>query len=833
MAWYKQPIQPIDPIVKDPSGVQPEQQIRYLRDNFEGNGQDSNTEPTAQDPAQWQALTNIQPISQGVLSRRWGYQQLVTFGAGLSEIRRMYSLENNITLNRQLVYCLAGSVWTSSELGPGATPVLTNNFGVDRMVDSRNYAYFYTGEADDLKKWDGTLGGGVTNWGIAPPADSNISVTTVGPSPGGTVVQGSGAGAGWTNPSNAVSPTLFATTTVTAGSVSKTLSITNFGFAVPGTSVIRNISVTLNAGSSVSTTTLTAQFLKAGVPYAKPSNNAVFDGAPVNRSVLAFFLPPPFQVGSGGSFLPADVNASNFGVQLYITQSPGINASVSLNDVAITIGYTTASSAIIDTPAGAGNVNLTVGRVYYCVYENSSTGHYSDLNDASLSSGPVTNQVIDLSAIPVSQDPQVDTKIILATADGGDPSILYELVSLPNATTTYVDNTPETVLLLNQQFLFTDPYGNEFGVTFNDPPPNGTICIKHKGRLWMAQEQNLFFSKAVAELTLPNGFIAGKYEESWPPQNYFDISAGAETIQGLFSDGNVIYIGTQSHIRRIFGDSPANFQQPEICHQDVGVLNQETWVNVYLEGTPTGFMWLTPDYKVMGSDGNTYLDIGHPIQDVLNSINPNSILPPHAMFVQQGPYDLYILGIPTGTSPYCDTHCVFNMRSQQWIIWKPTDASTSMLFNVTATGQQQWLFATIEPGVEELVYQYISTATSDRVGNPNGPVDFTATALTSWMHLGSPTTRKVLDELEVIGVPEMLVSINGASTQPDFELLTPISIVSNTRLVLSPFQTFKVYLSGKTSRYHYYQIQFQSFSLASNPILLNSYALRANPWNTL
>lgn len=74
MPWYRTPIQPYDPIIKDPSASPPEQGIKYLRDNFEGDGQDSNTLPPAQNQQLWQQLRNIQPITQGVLSRRWGYK---------------------------------------------------------------------------------------------------------------------------------------------------------------------------------------------------------------------------------------------------------------------------------------------------------------------------------------------------------------------------------------------------------------------------------------------------------------------------------------------------------------------------------------------------------------------------------------------------------------------------------------------------------------------------------------------------------------------------------------------------------------------------------------
>lgn len=829
MPWYKTPVQPFDPVIKDLSASPPEQGIRYFRDNFDGDGQDSNTLPTAQNQQFWQQLTNIQPITQGVLSRRWGYNLFAQFGPPLP-FSRMYSFQNNNTLQRQIVYCAPKSICVSAEVNPSIVQESASLVSTipPRMVDSRNYAYFYTGTSADLKKWDGIITNNLTKWGIHAPDLTTIS-STAGPLGGTVAVNEGGINTAWSAPSNAlILDGLYAGAQVTSSApLTQFLGISGFAFTIPSTATITGIQVDISGYFTPvsSPTPIYNIFLSKG---ASPTYGNV-------RNITVNNFPETFITAGGpgdlwgGNWTPADINSTSFGTSIQGSWVAGSGSpNLFINYVRITVFYTSLSSAVTVTPAGGGAINLTVGRTYYCVFQNSQSGHFSDLNTASASTGPLVNSVVNLSAIPVSPDSQVDSKVILATADGGDPSILYFVASIANSATTYQDTTTETILNLNQQYLFTDPFGNEFGVTFNDPPPNGTICIKHKGRLWMAQQQNLFFSKSVAELTLPNGFIAGKYEESWNPSNYFDISGGAETIQGLFSDGSIIYIGTQSHIRRIFGDSPNNFQQPEICHQDIGVLNHEVWQNVFLQGTPTGFMWLSPDFKVMGSDGNTYLDLGHPIQNILNTINPAAAQNCHAMFVQQGPYDLYILAIPTGSNTFCDTHCVFNMRSQQWVIWQPTDPSTSMLFNLTSTGTPQWLFATVFGGATNNVYQYTPLATQDRVGFL--PTNFIATALSSWLHLGSPTTRKILDEIEITGDAGMLFSIDGASTQADFN--SPNIVTFNSNLILSPFQTYKVYLAGKTSRYHYYQLEFESTSNTS-PTLLQSYALRAQPWNTL
>lgn len=501
----------------------------------------------------------------------------------------------------------------------------------------------------------------------------------------------------------------------------------------------------------------------------------------------------------------------------------GVSPSITVSLDWIRVTVTTVPGAGINIlGTSAGLVNLTVGRIYYEAFKNPTTGHYSDLSAASASTGPVIDKFIALST-SVNNDPQALTKVILATSDGGDPSILYQVAEIPNGQINFNDNIPETQLVLNQQLLFTDSFGNDFGLAGNVPPPTGNLGIKHKGRLWLAQGQNLFFSKAVAELTLPNGFIAGKYEESWPSDNFFDISEGAETISGLLSDGSTLYIGTQSHVRRLFGDDPTTFQEPEIVHAQVGVLNQDVWQIIYLEGSPSGAIWMTPDFRVVGSDFNTYTDIGWPVQDILNNLQPNAVSLAHAMFVADGEFDLYILAVPVNSTTACDYHLVYDIKNKLWFVWQPTIGSQGMLYNISASGTPQWLFLAGPSGGFNFLYQYQPQVLSD-----NGTI-FPASAQTSWMHFGVPTKRKLLDDLEVIGDPAMTITIEGASAQGDFS--TPNPVVTNTTLSTSPFGQQKVYLAGTKCNDRYYRMTFTSVN--SYLDFLDAYNLRIIPFNAL
>lgn len=589
--------------------------------------------------------------------------------------------------------------------------------------------------------------------------------------------------------------------------------VANHGLGTAIAEVV-DIWIEVVTGGTVSTAaTASIQLIKGGAPVGAPESVSISSGADTL-----------FTLGSstdlwGTTWLDTDVTDATFGLQITVTNSlSGATTTVSVDSASITV-YLKGAGVVITSTAGAGSLSLVIGRIYYLAFSNSKTGHISDISFPSVTTGPLTNKEAALS-FPVSLDPQVDTTLILATADGGDPSTLYLLVSLPAATTTYTDQTNDTVLTLNQIYQQTDQFGNSLGISDNTPPPLGNLAIKHQGRLWMALGQSLFFSKSTSDLTLPNGFTAGRYEEAWPGFNFFDISPGAETVTGLLSDGSTLYIGTQRHVRRLFGSDPTNFQEPEVLLQGVGVVNQDVWCPIFMEGTPAGAMWLTPDNKIILSDFNTYKDVGTPVQDILNTINPDAVSMAHATYASNGPYDVYILAIPTGTNTTCDTHLIFDIRTQMWMFWVPTDPSTAIHFNINANGNPQWLFAN-----PQFIYEYSPLFAQDRVGQT--PVSYISVAQTSWMDMGFPTFRKLLNEIEVTGDPTLTITLQGANTQSDFTnnnvLLQGASVAPTTA------GTYKLFLATIASAYKRYRFSFSSTGPQQN--FLDGYNIYVIPLN--
>lgn len=467
-------------------------------------------------------------------------------------------------------------------------------------------------------------------------------------------------------------------------------------------------------------------------------------------------------------------------------------------------------SPTVGAPIGSGSITLTTGRKYGIVYYNATTQSYSDVSPLSASTGPLTNQNIPLSSIPVSSDPQVTNKLVVATADGGDPTTLYQLATIANATTTYTDQTNNITLINGTIWQETDSAGNFHGLYGNQPPPNGSFPTYHNGRMFLAVGEILYFSKSLADVTTSSGIMAGRFEEAFVPDYSLPVSTGAEQIHGLLSDGQTLYIGTELHIRRLLGDGPTNFSQPETVFPQTGLLNQNVWQLVYVEGTPVGTMWMTPDLRVMSSDFNTYQDVGTPILPILKTINPAALNNTWAVMVSNGPYNLYMLALPTGTNTAADTFCVYDMRLRKWFVWQFADQFLSGVFYVTLTGILRWVFCDANGNIRLID----PTTTYDRQGDSTQSA-ITSTIQTTWLNLGDPNIRKTLNQLEVETVDSALtVTVEGASTSAQFA--TPNAVVTNAPLVASALGPYIVPIAGNPAIDRHYRMTFTSTSGGSS-----------------
>jgi len=474
-------------------------------------------------------------------------------------------------------------------------------------------------------------------------------------------------------------------------------------------------------------------------------------------------------------------------------------------------GIVAPTTAVTLGSPGAGNITLNSGRIYYTAFFDAA-GNYSDLSPASVTTGPLTNNDQPLTNIPVSSDPQVTMVAILATADGGDPTILYHIADVSNGTTTYTDNTPEATLLTNNIYQETDTSGVAHGLLFNTPPPNGSFPIANQGRIYMALGSQIVFSKSLAETTTSTGNITGRYEEDWPAANALEVAPGPEVISGLLTDGISLYIGTELHIYQLQGNGPTNFVLPQIVFNDTGLACQDVWQVVYLEGTPVGTMWMTPDFRVLGSDFTTFQNVGTTIQSTLNNINAAAAKNSWAISVRSGPYNLYCLFIPTGINTIPDTVCVYDMHVRKWFIWKCADLFSAGVYYCNLAGIPRFLVCD-NAGITRV---FEADLWLDRQGE-TFEEGIVSTIQTTWLDLGDATVRKTVNEMEVVTEDaNMLVTVDGASTFNTFN--TPNNLVTLAPLTLSQFNEYKVYLAGMLAKDKFYRFTLSSTSVPSSAI---------------
>lgn len=659
-------------------------------------------------------------------------------------------------------------------------------------------------------------------------------------SPSITVYYLLGTASSWTNPSNvlahdAVPATATATTTGT-----NFLTVSNFLFGVPSLDEITGIGVTVYAKSSVPQQQQGqiifehGPLVGGGGPASKIQLNLqLLDGTGTPIGLLktvevATNFYNSWVFGGikdlwGTALQVSDVNSLGFGVQLDAKLAVG-SATISVDYLTITL-YTLQGEMQLNPPL-TGGVTLVSGRIYTYSFYNSTDQHYSDIGPFTNSTGPVTLGKIPLSAIPVSLDPQVDRKKILATGDGGDETTLYEVGDIPNASVAFTDNVDEETLLLNNQWQALLADGSSVGLVDNGPPPpKGKFPIMHRGRAYMISGVNLYYSKALSELLTPTNAIAGQYEEAWPPLNFFPSTSIAEDGRGLLSDGTVLYIGTDRRITRLFGDGPNTFLAPQVLFDNVGIINQDVWKLILIQGNPVGAMWLTPDLRVIGSDFNTYQDVGTPIQDVLNSINSSAALSTAwASYVGISTFNLFVLAVPTGNNVQPDTLLVFDIRGRMWYTWQLTDPVVGGFWWVALGGIPQFLIQ----AASGKLYVFDPTLYQDRVGDT--PVSFECQMRTSWLALGDGTARKYLNEIEVTtGDPAMTVTVEGANTLGEFE--NPVTVVENAPLVVKPRGELAVFLAGGSTRGKYYRLTFTASDTATD--LVRAFSIQGKILNRI
>lgn len=570
--------------------------------------------------------------------------------------------------------------------------------------------------------------------------------------------------------------------------------------------------------------------------------------------------------GGGTGATATAVRNTNGAITSFTVTNPG-SGYTSNPDVTISGGGGSNAAAVavyndlgaITAVLPAGNIHLNSGRIYTYAYQNSFTGHTSDIANGIVSGGSRTPylsttatvvgpgvgvignvpanagfQQIYITITPVNGvDLQVDGLILLATADGGTLQQLYQVgagpvsVTPPNpGTITFTDDTPDTysdgfttgITLLSQNlWVSTDGSGNTFGITNNTPPPSGLLYpTLHQGRLFATDGVNLFFSKSLTEVTTATGLITSKWEEAWPGTNAIPIALNNETIVGLKSNGTTLHIATPKSIYELQGSDPSSFSIPNSLFQQTGLLTNDLWTVVYSQGQPAGYAWITPDLKMIYSDFNTYNDVSLPVYPLLSEWTNSFTQHAKLTSFSWGPYNFVAVCFSTTTGLGSGSFfLLFETVLQKWFRWIVTPTSSgplnSFVYQHPETGYRGLFMQ--ETSGSSLFYRLFDPAFTTDGGTGGNVINWSV--MTSYDSLNDALAVKTVNEVEIISDETALqLNMYGGSTQSVLDTIPPNSLsqafIGSKTAVLSPLGTRKTYWAGVPSNERYFAFNFFS-----------------------
>lgn len=637
----------------------------------------------------------------------------------------------------------------------------------------------------------------------------------------------------------------------------------------------------------------------SGSGYTSTPSVSITGGGGTGATAIALIAGPFSGAGvTGGTVIGFVVTAAGSGY----TSAPTVSISGGGGSGASAIAYVDLNSAnsthgqvVAILPNGP--MQFAAGRQYTAAFQNSFTGHTSDIeyspfnvNPAPLppSSSPYVwaplgvNQAPGWNTIWVqvqhnggvggnALDPQVDTVLLLATSDGGSLETLYQVQTIPLSSFTtlsgfvksfnvydtmpdaYTDGYNTGSILLNQNiWVEPDGQGGTLGIAGNAPPPLPLLYpTLHQGRLFATDGKTIFYSKSIEEVTTSTGLITSKWEECWPGDYQLPIALDNEVITAIQSDGQTLHIGTDRAVYNVYGTDPLTFSVPAKQFAQTGILSNDAFSVVYAGGQPAGFIWITPDFKILYSDFNTYEDIGVPVYSYISNALVGNLLQLDEVRVSAltyGPYNLVFISFISSVNTSLD---YFNQPGMllvyettlkcwyRWLMgnpdttftpdphWTTVAPLTTWVYQDPATGNRNlYYFANAGTGfLAPLVWGTFTqnpVQTTDQLGFP-----IPWRIRTSWQSLGDPFAFKVLNEMELMGddANSTTLSVFGARMNGDFFSSTPLF---TRTFSLGPLNTYKAYMAGAQSAAKYHSFQLQAINGTSIHVL-DSFFVEAYP----
>ncbi len=239
--------------------------------------------------------------------------------------------------------------------------------------------------------------------------------------------------------------------------------------------------------------------------------------------------------------------------------SNGVNAYRFVDNAGVLTKYQWGISAPASAPAisvSAGTLTLTFGRMYVYCYVSKYTDslgiqrvHVGPPSPLSAFSGPIANQVVELSDISASTDPQVNFIWIFETSDSpiNTSATYFFAAEIPNGQTSYGDALLDTDL--DQTRLA--PYDN------NPAPPSPILTSFQSSIVAVNVDQIRLSGTDAITLGIP--------EEAWPLSLFFNIPSGSRLATAACSpdQGTSLIVDTADAKFRYTGYDASSFTEQD------------------------------------------------------------------------------------------------------------------------------------------------------------------------------------------------------------------------------------------------------------------------------
>lgn len=349
---------------------------------------------------------------------------------------------------------------------------------------------------------------------------------------------------------------------------------------------------------------------------------------------------------SSQEYLPDFCNANNlcFIVNGLTAKKFDGSSTTAFGIVAPTTAPTLTDSGVAGSPNGTYEARVT--------FRSSANLQESS---AGTTSGTlaVASKKITWSSIPVSADPQVDSRRLWIRNTATQANFYLAGTISDNTTTTYLSNNADAALTT----LGPD-------TAENNPPPSGIKYLAyHRGRLFAADDSNVYYSKVAPEV------------ESFDPDAVEPVAPDdGHPITGLMSAFDVLIVFKQDATYALIGDDPDTWEM-RVIDLTKGAVARRSIVRGH--HADRVFMWTEQGPGMLTGQGEIQL-IGTPlIQTTLDLLSQDPTYLRKICAAADLLNDRIVWAVPDLSQTRNTRMLPFNERLDKWESdqWDPLDAS--------------------------------------------------------------------------------------------------------------------------------------------------------------